>query len=240
MATRANNPRIGFDALEVQIDLREAPHVVQPQLVAAEPTLGKYARFVKPVVDRVGGVTLTILTLPAVLWIVVSLWIAIGRPAIFKQKRVGKDGTVFTVYKFRTMHPDRREQTAEWNAPERRVLHKSENDPRHTLLGRILRKWSLDEIPQFWNVALGQMSLVGPRPEMVEIVETKYEPWQHLRHAVKPGVTGLWQVSARDNGKLMYECTQTDIDYLNNITFWGDLKILLWTVPSALGRRKGE
>ena len=105
--------------------------------------------------------------------------------------------------------------------------------------GRTLRKWSLDEIPQFWNVALGHMSLVGPRPELVEIVEAKYEPWQHVRHAVKPGVTGLWQISARDNGKLMYECTQTDIEYIQNITFWGDLKILLWTVPSALGRRKG-
>jgi len=240
MATRTKDPRLSFDALSEPAGKEAAPHAARPQVVAAEPSLGTYGRFFKPVLDRVGGVVLSILTLPIVLWIVVSLWITIGRPAIFKQKRVGRDGFVFTVYKFRTMHPDRRERNIEWSEQERRLIHKSENDPRHTLLGRTLRKWSLDEIPQFWNVALGQMSLVGPRPELVEIVEAKYEPWQHLRHAVKPGVTGLWQTSARDNGKLMYECTETDIDYLNNITFWGDLKILLRTVPAAIGEHKGD
>jgi len=239
MATRAED-RDRFDAGKEQTSTRAVPRPTRPQVVAAEPSLGTYGRYVKPVFDRVGGVILSILSLPAVLWIVFSIWIAMGRPAIFKQKRVGRDGVVFTVYKFRTMLPDRREQAADWPEVDRRVLHKSNDDPRHTLLGRILRKWSLDEIPQFWNVALGQMSLVGPRPELVDIVETKYEPWQHLRHAVKPGVTGLWQVSARDNGQLMYECTKTDIEYLQDITFWGDLKILFRTVPSALGRRKGE
>jgi lipopolysaccharide/colanic/teichoic acid biosynthesis glycosyltransferase len=238
MATRAEQSQLGFDALTEERG-QEPARVSRPQVVAEQPLLGTYAQFVKPVLDRFGGIVLSILTIPMVLWIVPSLWIAIGRPAIFKQARVGKSGAVFTVYKFRTMHPDRRTQPIEWNEQERRMLHKTENDPRHTLLGRILRKWSLDEIPQFWNVALGQMSLVGPRPELIEIVATKYEPWQHQRHAVKPGVTGLWQVSERDNGKLMFECTEVDIEYTRTITFWNDLKILLKTMPSALGKRKG-
>ena len=239
MATRAED-KLGFDAAREQTNREAVPHPSRPQVVTAEPILGTYARYFKPVLDRIGGVILSILTIPAVLWIVPSIWIAIGRPAIFKQQRVGRDGVVFTVYKFRTMLADRREQAIDWDDEDRRLRHKTDNDPRHTVLGRVLRKWSLDEIPQFWNVALGHMSLVGPRPELVEIVETKYEPWQHLRHAVKPGVTGLWQISARDNGKMMYECTKTDVEYIQNITFWGDMKILLWTVPSALGKRKGE
>jgi lipopolysaccharide/colanic/teichoic acid biosynthesis glycosyltransferase len=98
-----------------------------------------------------------------------------------------------------------------------------------------LRKWSLDEIPQFWNVLLGTMSLVGPRPELVIVVETKYETWQHRRHVVKPGITGLWQVTARNDGPLMYECTAVDIEYVDNVTFLGDMRLLLQTLPSALG-----
>ncbi len=107
-------------------------------------------------------------------------------------------------------------------------------------MGRFLRRWSLDEIPQFWNVLLGHMSLVGPRPELVEIVETRYEPWQHRRHAVKPGITGLWQVSARSAEELMFERTDIDLHYVDNVTFTHDAKILLQTIPAALGLRKGS
>lgn len=200
---------------------------------------GPYERFVKPGLDIVVGTLLTIITLPAVLAITVAIWISMGRPAVFTQKRVGRGGRSFTVFKFRTMAHDRRALETPFVGQDRRFVHKSPEDPRITRVGRFLRKWSLDEIPQFWNVVLGQMSLVGPRPELVEIVETKYEPWQHRRHEVKPGITGLWQVSLR-NGAEMHQTTEVDLEYLRSVTFLGDLKILLWTVPAALGYRMGS
>jgi lipopolysaccharide/colanic/teichoic acid biosynthesis glycosyltransferase len=196
---------------------------------------GPYLRFVKPVFDLLGGAFFTIATLPLVFVVVLTIWSTMGRPAILRQRRVGRGGRVFDIYKFRTMDPDRRRESRPWDGPDRRVVHKTPDDPRHTLVGRFLRKWSIDEIPQFWNVLLGQMSLVGPRPELVGIVETKYEPWQHRRHTVKPGVTGLWQVTARNDGPLMHECTEIDLQYVDHITFLGDMRLLLQTLPSALG-----
>ena len=143
----------------------------------------------KPTLDVASGIALSILSLPLVAVVTVAIWATLGRPAILKQHRVGRGGGVFTVYKFRTMEPDRRRGQQSFAGPDRRVTHKSPDDPRHTRLGRFLRRTSLDEVPQFWNVALGHMSLVGPRPELVDIVGD-YEPWQHRRHEVKPGVTG--------------------------------------------------
>ena len=211
-----------------------------PQIVVDIFGLGFYGRWVKPAVDIFGGLVLTILTAPIVLVIVATILVSMGRPAIFRQRRVGKNGRVFSIFKFRTMQPDRRNGGNQYDGPNRRERHKSERDPRHTPVGRFLRKLSLDEIPQFWNVVLGHMSLVGPRPEMVEIVETKYEPWQHQRHLVKPGVTGLWQISARCDGTLMYEHTHVDLEYIKEITFLSDARILLRTVPAILGVRLGS
>lgn len=199
---------------------------------------GVYEASIKPVLDRVAGVTLSIITFPLVLVIVIAIWSSLGRPAIFKQVRVGRFGREFTVYKFRTMGHDRRLDDVGITHIDRRVNHKSADDPRHTNLGRTLRKWSLDEIPQFWNMALGDMSLVGPRPELPHIVGD-YEPWQHRRHEVKPGLTGLWQVSARGDAP-MHEATDIDVDYVENVTFMGDLKILIQTPGAALGSRKGH
>ena len=121
---------------------------------------------------------------------------------------------------------------------DRRVTHKSDDDPRHTALGRLLRKTSLDEIPQFWNVALGQMSLVGPRPELVEVV-ARYQPWQHRRHEVKPGLTGPWQISQRGDVP-MHEATDVDVAYVDDLSFRTDVMILLRTIPALLMRRSGR
>jgi lipopolysaccharide/colanic/teichoic acid biosynthesis glycosyltransferase len=170
--------------------------------------------------------------------VVPLIWWQLGRPAIFKQQRVGRDGREFTVYKLRTMKEDRRKKVAAFEGPDRRVNHKSPDDPRHVPLGRFLRKWSLDELPQFWNVALGHMSLVGPRPELPHIV-ARYQAWQHRRHAVKPGVTGLWQISERGDVP-MHEATDVDIEYVDSVSFRKDLRILLMTVPAALGSNKGH
>jgi lipopolysaccharide/colanic/teichoic acid biosynthesis glycosyltransferase len=162
----------------------------------------------------------------------------LGRPAIFKQQRVGLNGREFTVYKLRTMRQDRRANIVQYNGADRRVNHKSPDDPRHVPLGQFLRKWSLDEIPQFWNVALGDMSLIGPRPELPFLV-ARYEPWQHRRHAVKPGITGLWQVSARDDTP-MHLATDLDVEYVESVSLGRDMRVLLMTVPAALGAQKGH
>jgi len=135
------------------------------------------------------------------------------------------------------MNEDRRAEQVRYVGPERRQNHKSEEDPRHTPFGRFLRKWSLDEFPQFINVVRGEMSLVGPRPELVDVVE-RYEPWQHERHAVRPGITGIWQVSERNEVPL-HEATHLDIEYVETVSLMTDTRILLKTVPAMLGRSKG-
>jgi lipopolysaccharide/colanic/teichoic acid biosynthesis glycosyltransferase len=199
---------------------------------------GFYEWGVKPALDRLAGITLSILTIPIAMVITVAIWSTMGRPAIYKQRRVGLFGREFTVYKFRTMNHDRRAVDIGITHEDRRVNHKSKADPRHTDLGRFLRKWSLDEIPQLWNVALGDMSLIGPRPELPSIV-AKYEPWQHRRHEVKPGLTGLWQVTARGDAP-MHEATDIDVDYVENVQFLGDARILLLTPAAVLGSRQGS
>jgi len=199
---------------------------------------GVYEWGVKPVLDRLAGITLSIITFPIALVVIIAIWSTMGRPAVFKQQRIGLFGREFTVYKFRTMNQDRRTMDADITHIDRRVNHKSTADPRHTDLGRFLRKWSLDEIPQLWNVALGDMSLIGPRPELPKIVAA-YEPWQHRRHEVKPGLTGLWQVTARGDAP-MHEATDIDVDYVENVRFVDDAKILMLTPAAVLGSRQGS
>jgi lipopolysaccharide/colanic/teichoic acid biosynthesis glycosyltransferase len=218
-----------------------------------------YERFTKPVLDRVIGLVLLIGTCPVLVVSLVLTRIALGRPAILRQYRIGRDGKPFRIYKLRTMRPDRRSgerrigvdrrsttgcvpterRLAERRiqGSERRLTHKHPDDPRLVPLGRVFRKWSIDELPQLWNVVKGEMSLVGPRPELPEIV-ARYEPWQHRRHVVKPGITGRWQVLARGDGP-MHEHTDIDLQYVDHMTFLGDLKIVLWTIPAVLGHRPG-
>jgi lipopolysaccharide/colanic/teichoic acid biosynthesis glycosyltransferase len=206
---------------------------------ATERTRGVYERFVKGWIDRTVGLVLVILTLPIVIPVMIAVFIDLGLPIFLRQERVGLDGKVFKVVKFRSMEPDRRATRGpSFVGSDRRLNHKSEDDPRLTPVGRFIRKWSLDELPQLWNVLAGQMSLVGPRPEMVQIVD-RYEPWQHARHQVKPGVTGLWQVSARGEVP-MHEATHIDLEYVESLSLRTDILILARTIPAALGSRTGH
>jgi lipopolysaccharide/colanic/teichoic acid biosynthesis glycosyltransferase len=214
-------------------DALRLAHVVA-MLGARRPTI--YERHVKPVIDRCVAAVLLVLGLPVLALTAVAVWLSVGSPILLRQARVGRRGRSFYMFKFRTMHPDRRGcQVLDYRGPERRVTHKSPQDPRHTPLGRKLRKASLDELPQLFNVLRGEMSLVGPRPEMVEMV-AQYRGWQHARHAVKPGITGLWQVTERPNGGLMHEHTELDLAYIEHLSFRSDLKIIVRT-PLALLRR---
>lgn len=200
-------------------------------------TLGNwiYARFGKRLIDLLGALVLLLIVAPVILFVALAVRAKLGSPVIFRQRRVGRDGKVFTLYKFRSMAPDRRVRGDGYVGIDRRRTHKSANDPRLGPFGAALRKWSLDELPQLVNVILGQMSLVGPRPELVELVD-RYEPWQHLRHQVRPGLTGLWQVEERASGP-MHEHTDTDLVYVKRISLLTDLGLLVRTLPALLSRR---
>ena len=158
-------------------------------------------------------------------------------PVIFRQKRVGEAGRTFTILKFRTMRAERRKVNSgpPENVPERRRRHKSRNDPRVTRVGRFLRDWSLDEIPQLWNILKGEMSVVGPRPELPEIVST-YVDWQFQRFSTPPGLTGWWQVNGRSD-RPMHKHVEDDIYYIQHYSPWLDLVILAKTIPAVLNRR---
>lgn len=196
-----------------------------------------YARIWKPLFDEVIAIFLILLAAPLLAVVAILVRISLGPGVIFRQPRIGRNGIQFTVFKFRTMLPDRRQADMPIAFPDRRRTHKSANDPRHTSLGRFLRRWSLDELPQLFNIVRGQMSLIGPRPEL-PLVVANYEPWQHGRHDVKPGLTGLWQVVARGGGPMELR-TDLDVKYVQSISFKLDLWILRATM-SALIARNGD
>lgn len=205
------------------------------ELRQRQPT--RYERWAKPLLDRSMALLLLVLLSPIMVMLSVVVVITIGRPVLLRQARGGRGGTSFAMLKFRTMLPDRRLRDVAYAGPERRVTHKSADDPRHTLVGRIMRKLSLDELPQLINVVGGHMSLVGPRPEMMQLVEG-YAPWQHCRHLVRPGLTGLWQTTERGSGRVMHECVDLDLQYISTMSFRRDMAILLRT-PSILLRSNG-
>ena len=200
----------------------------------------RYERFVKPLLDRILAALLLVAFAPVMLLVTAVVWFRLGSPVLLRQRRIGKEGAEFSMLKFRTMQPCRRTTSGAYRGPERRVRHKSPDDPRLDPVGRLLRTASLDELPQLINVLRGDMSIVGPRPELAEIVERHYEPWQHARHAVKPGLTGLWQVTARaSDERLMHELTAVDLEYTRDVSFRTDLSILVRTIPAVLGRQRG-
>ena len=154
-----------------------------------------------------------------------------GGPAIFVQDRVGRNGRVFKFYKFRSMRVDAEEIKKDLMSQNQMQggMFKIENDPRITKIGHFIRKTSLDELPQFWNVLKGDMSLVGTRPPTLDEYMT-YTPEQKRRLSFKPGITGLWQISGRSNIKNFDEVVKLDVTYLDGWTIWKDIEILLKTI----------
>lgn len=202
---------------------------------AGDPAGGRAYQWCKHALDVTLATLLLLLLLPLLLAITVGIWLTCGRPSLFRQVRIGRGGRPFVMYKFRTMRPDRRKRAEPYAGPDRRRTHKSPHDPRVTRLGRFLRRTSLDELPQLLNVLTGDMSLVGPRPELPEIV-ARYAPWQHQRHLVRPGITGWWQVQGRSH-RPMHEHTELDLYYVAHRSVMLDVWILLRTLPAVLGRR---
>lgn len=160
-----------------------------------------------------------------------------GGPAIFAQKRVGKNGRYFKFYKFRSMYVDAEKRKKELMAQNtmKGGMFKMDNDPRITPIGRFIRKTSLDELPQFYNVLKGDMSLVGTRPPTVDEYE-QYTPEQKRRLSFKPGITGLWQVSGRSEITDFDEVVRLDVSYIDGWTIWSDIKILLKTIKVVFKR----
>jgi exopolysaccharide biosynthesis polyprenyl glycosylphosphotransferase len=192
----------------------------------------------KRTMDLAIGGTLLVLFSPLLLTIALLILLDSGRPALFRQRRAGKDGKTFTVLKFRTMVPGAEEQLGELVDLEKldEPAFKIADDPRVTRAGRLLRRYSLDELPQFINVVKGDMSLVGPRPEE-EAVVALYDERQRIRLGVKPGMTGPMQVYGRAD-LTFEERLAMERDYLDNISVAGDLAILLRT-PAAIFRGDG-
>ncbi|MCD4755682.1 MAG: sugar transferase, partial [Deltaproteobacteria bacterium] len=160
-------------------------------------------------------------------------------PILFRQKRVGMHGRRFFLYKFRSMYEDAEARKAELvtNNEMKGPMFKMAKDPRITKVGRFLRKTSLDEFPQFWNVFRGEMSLVGTRPPTPEEVE-QYDDWHRRRISIKPGITGLWQISGRSRIDDFNEVVKLDLQYIDEWCLRDDLKIL-WRTFWVLAARKG-
>lgn len=207
------------------IDLRAGP-------------LSDYQRVVKRVIDLIVGVVVGLVTLPLIAIIGVIIRLDSPGPIFFKQPRVGENGDLFTMYKFRSMveGAEPMSQPIAGREDGGPVVHKHPKDPRVTRVGRFLRRSSLDELPQLLNVLRGDMSLVGPRPELPWLV-AQYEPWRRRRLVVPPGMTGWWQVNGRAE-KPLHLHTDDDLYYIANYSFWLDMRILwrtLWVVLEGRG-----
>jgi len=194
-----------------------------PLIGEKETIIGVPHLFVKRVMDIALSLAALILLWPVYLVISILIRIDSPGPAMFKHKRVGKDGKEFTIYKFRTMHLD---------ADLYSTCPKNMSDPRISGVGKYLRKTSLDELPQFFNVLRGEMSIVGPRPEMSFIV-AQYNQLHRKRLAMKPGITGLWQISA-DRGGQIHENIDYDLYYVENYSILLDVAIITRTLLYAL------
>lgn len=199
--------------------------------------LTRSQRVAKRAFDLVIAGTGLVLTSP--IWLLTAIAIKLDSPGpvLYRQRRVGEGGRPFIMLKFRSMYVDAEQRLAELR-PLSEVdgpLFKLRNDPRVTRVGRALRRWSLDELPQLWNVIRGDMSLVGPRPPLPEEVAA-YEEWQFARLEAPPGITGLWQVSGRS--ELSFEdYVRRDLFYIENWSLAYDLFIVLKTIPIVLSRR---
>lgn len=185
----------------------------------------------KRVIDVIGALVGLALTVVVGLFVVPAIKLESPGPAVFRQKRVGKNGRYFYIYKFRSMYRDAEERKAELMERNemKGQMFKMTDDPRVTRVGKFIRSTSIDELPQFWNILKGEMSLVGTRPPTVEEFK-QYEPRHKRRLSMKPGLTGLWQVSGRSDIEDFEEVVRLDVEYIDNWNLQLDAKILLKTV----------
>jgi exopolysaccharide biosynthesis polyprenyl glycosylphosphotransferase len=204
-----------------------------PVIGLTESAISGWTLRLKRVMDLALTVPVLVLLSPVLAAIAVAIRMDSPGPALFRQERVGQHNRRFTMLKFRTMYLDAERRAREVAVKTSSgLVHKRRDDPRITRVGRFLRRTSLDELPQLINVARGDMSVVGPRPELPWIVE-KYRAWQYRRLLVPQGITGWWQVHGRSD-RVLHLHTQDDIYYVRNFSIWLDVKILLLTIKSVV------
>ena len=204
-----------------------------------EPEFTGFRRVLKGAFDRAVALLALLFLAPVALGVAVAVRLTSRGPVLFRQERVGRGGRVFKMVKFRSMYVDAEARKAELetlNVNADGVLFKVRDDPRITRIGRVIRKYSLDELPQLFNVLSGRMSLVGPRPPLAAEV-ARYGDDMRRRLLVKPGITGLWQISGR-NDLSWDETKQLDLRYVENWSLGSDL-LILWKTPSAVARASG-
>ena len=195
----------------------------------------------KRTMDIVGGIVGCIISIPIIALVAIPLKLESPGPLVFKQRRVGRNGRVFYIHKLRSMYVDAEERKKELMARNEMngLMFKMQDDPRITKVGKFIRKTSIDELPQFFDVLRGDMSLVGTRPPTLDEYK-QYESHHKRRLSMKPGITGLWQVSGRSNIEDFEEVVKLDTRYIDNWTIWQDLKILLKTVWVVFAGRGAE
>jgi lipopolysaccharide/colanic/teichoic acid biosynthesis glycosyltransferase len=193
----------------------------------------------KRLLDVAGALAMIAILFPLLVATAAVVRLSSPGPALFRQKRWGRAGSQFLCWKFRTMYLEQGalvDPAALQEMQARGVLLKLKKDPRVTPIGRLLRKTSIDELPQLFNVIAGDMSLVGPRPLMLHMLD----PYPQLREArgqMRPGITGLWQISARENNETALQMASYDLDYIRRFSLWSDLKILARTTAAVFWRR---
>jgi lipopolysaccharide/colanic/teichoic acid biosynthesis glycosyltransferase len=222
----------GIDALQIKAAAQRNEPAIPLEVLVKRP----FPRW-KRVVDILGALAGIAFFGPLMLLVAAAVRITTAGPVFFKQQRAGHWGKPFTLYKFRTMITDAEEQKAALLKLNERQgpVFKMKDDPRITPVGRWLRRSSLDEIPQFFNVLKGDMSLVGPRPLPVEETEA-CSPEHRVRLAAKPGITCLCQITSRDV-RSFDQWVNLDIEYIRKMSFWYDCKLLIMTIPAVLSRR---
>ncbi len=200
--------------------------------------IGEKDIILKRFFDIVLSIIGIVLSLPIFLIVAPIIKFTDGGSIFFAQKRVGRNGRIFNMYKIRSMYMDAEERKAALMSQNEMqgLMFKIKDDPRITPIGKFIRKTSIDELPQFWNVLKGEMSLIGTRPPTVDEYN-KYEPWHKARLAIKPGITGLWQVSGRSDINNFDEVVQLDKEYIKKWSLLLDIKIILKTFAVVLGKK---
>ena len=214
---------------------------IYPMITYHTVALNSYEKLLKRLGDLLISAIALILVSPIMIITAAAIKLDSKGPVFFVQKRVGQNGRIFNIYKFRSMCADaelKKELLMESNEMSGSVMFKMKDDPRVTRVGRFIRRTSIDELPQLFNVIIGNMSLVGTRPPTIDEVE-KYDRGQWRRISIKPGITGLWQVSGRSNIKDFDEVVKLDLRYIDNWSLMYDVKIMLKTILVLLGANNG-
>jgi exopolysaccharide biosynthesis polyprenyl glycosylphosphotransferase len=194
-----------------------------------------FKSIVKRLMDLLLATAAIIMLMPLLVLVALLIKLNSKGPVLFRQLRVGRNGKLFLMWKFRSMYEDAEERKQELignNDLQGNLLFKMKSDPRITAVGRVIRKLSLDELPQLWNVLQGAMSMVGPRPAIPEEV-LRYTHYHARRLLAKPGITCIWQVSGRSNIPFEQQ-VELDLLYIRRQSLWTDLKLLLQTIPAVV------